>query len=47
MDEAAELLKKDPTIREKILEAEMYTWYGSAALPEYLKMHSKIEKIRP
>lgn len=38
------LLRDDPTIREKIFDVEMYNWYGSAALPEYLKVHSKIEK---
>lgn len=42
--EAEVLLRDDPTIREKIFDVEMYNWYGSAALPEYLKVHSKIEK---
>lgn len=45
MTEATELLKNDPTIREKVFEVELYNWYGSAALPEYLKIHSEIEKI--
>jgi len=44
IDEARELMKADPTIREKIFEAYYYPWYGSAALPEYLKVHRKIEK---
>ena len=43
-EEASELLQNDPTIREKILEAELYNWYGSAALPVYLETHKKIEK---
>jgi uncharacterized protein YciI len=43
-EEASELLHNDPTIREKILEAELYNWYGSAALPVYLEIHKKIEK---
>jgi uncharacterized protein YciI len=44
IDEARELMKSDPTISEKIFEAQYYPWYGSAALPEYLKVHRKIEK---
>ena len=42
-DEAKALLETDPAIKEKLLEAEIYPWYGSAALPEYLKSHEKIE----
>jgi len=45
-EEANELLQTDPTIKEKILEAELYKWYGSAALPVYLETHKKIEKIK-
>lgn len=43
-EEAKELLQTDPAIREKLLEAELFQWYGSAALPVYLKIHEKIEK---
>jgi uncharacterized protein YciI len=46
-DEANELLQTDPAISEKLLEAELYAWYGSAALPEYLKVSDKIWKIKP
>ncbi|MES2061876.1 MAG: YciI family protein [Bacteroidota bacterium] len=42
--EAQELLKSDPAVQTKILEAEIYPWYGSAALPVYLETHKKIEK---
>jgi uncharacterized protein YciI len=45
-EEANELLLADPTIKEGILDLELYKWYGSAALPEYLKTHKKIEKIQ-
>jgi uncharacterized protein YciI len=45
-EEANELLMTDPAIKEKIFEAELYKWYGSAALPEYLKYHEKIEKLK-
>ena len=44
LEEAGELLQSDPTIREKVLEAELFKWYGSAALPEYLKLQKKIQK---
>lgn len=45
-EEANELLMTDPAIKEKIFEAELYKWYGSAALPEYLKSHERIEKLK-
>lgn len=43
-DEANELLAKDPAIKEKLLEAELFQWYGSSALPMYLPFHNKVEK---
>lgn len=43
-EEARLLLETDPAVKEKLLEAEVYGWYGSAALPEYLKAHEKIER---
>lgn len=47
IEEANDLLSTDPAIKEKLLEAELFSWYGSAALPLYLKSHSKIEKKKP
>ena len=44
IEEAQILLESDPTIKEKVLEAEIFKWYGSAALPTYLLNHKKIEK---
>lgn len=44
VEEAAALVATDPAIQEKLLEVELYPWYGSAALPEYLKAHEKIEQ---
>ena len=44
IDEARELLKADPAVSEKILEAEYFHWYGSAALPTYLENVDKITK---
>lgn len=43
-EEAQALLETDPAVREKVFETELYEWYGSAALGEYLKVHAKIEK---
>lgn len=45
-EEANELLLTDPAIREKLLDAELYEWYGSAALPAYLETHEKIQKTK-
>lgn len=44
IEEAKILLDSDPTIKAKVLEAEFFKWYGSAAIPTYLPNHSKIEK---
>ena len=46
IEEANVLLESDPTIKAKVLEAEIFQWYGSAALPTYLPNHKKIEKKR-
>jgi len=45
--EANELLLTDPAIKANYLEPELYVWYGSAALPEYLEASDKIWKINP
>jgi len=42
--EAASLLQTDPVIEAKVLDAELYEWYGSAALPMYLPFSEKVEK---
>lgn len=47
LDEAKALLQTDPAVKAQLLDAELYQWYGSAALPTYLPVHSQIEKIRP
>lgn len=44
IEEAKQLLATDPAIREQLLEPEIFQWYGSAALPMYLKFHSTVEK---
>ena len=43
-EEAKALLDQDPVIHSKLMEAEIFQWYGSAALPKYLPFHKQIEK---
>ncbi|MEE4177530.1 MAG: YciI family protein [Bacteroides sp.] len=43
-EEIRELLSGDPTIANGIFEVELFTWYGSAALPSYLEVQKKIQK---
>lgn len=43
-EEALMLLETDPSVKHQLLEAEVYQWYGSAALPLYLPYHNKLEK---
>jgi uncharacterized protein YciI len=46
-EEAESLLQNDNAIKEGILGFELYKWYGSAALPEYLDFSDKIWKQKP
>jgi uncharacterized protein YciI len=46
-DEAESLLQTDPAIKVGLLDAEIYNWYGSAALPVYLDYSDKIWKVKP
>ena len=41
LEEAEALVQTDPAIKENLLEADLYNWYGSAALPEYLSVSAK------
>jgi uncharacterized protein YciI len=43
-EETNKLLANDPAIKEKLLEAELFQWYGSSALPLYLPFQNKVEK---
>lgn len=47
IEEAVELLQTDPAIKNGLLDYEIFTWYGSAALPEYLPFSDKIWKSKP
>jgi len=44
-DEAKLLLDTDPAIKAEFLEPELFNWYGSAALPEYIEASDKVWKI--
>ena len=45
--EAKELLQTDPAIKNGLLDFEIFTWYGSAALLEYLPFSDKIWRSNP
>ncbi len=47
IQEAELLLRTDPAIMEGLLDAEIYHWHGSAALPVYLDYSDKIWKQKP
>ncbi len=47
IEEATELLQNDPAIKNGFLDYEIYSWYGSAALPEYLPFADQIWKTKP
>lgn len=44
VEEAALILETDPAIKAKLLDTELYSLYGSAALPLYLKFHENVKK---
>ncbi|WP_379089687.1 YciI family protein [Pedobacter sp. UC225_65] len=44
--EAQEILATDPAVKAKLLDAELFNWYGSAALAKYLKADDKIGKYK-
>jgi len=46
IEEAEELVQTDPAINSKLLDADLYGWYGSAALPEYLDASLKVGKYK-
>ena len=46
LEEAELLLETDPAIHAKLLEPELYRWFGSAALPAYLELDAKVGKFK-
>jgi uncharacterized protein YciI len=47
IEDAREILQSDPAIKNGLLDYELFSWYGSAALPEYLPFSDKIWKSKP
>jgi uncharacterized protein YciI len=47
IEEAKELLQTDLAIKNGLLDFEIFTWYGSAALPEYIPFSDKIWRLKP
>lgn len=45
IEEAEALLQTDPAISEKLLDTEIFSWYGAAALRDYLKTQEKVNKL--
>jgi len=46
VEEATAILATDPAVKAKLLDAELFNWYGSAALAEYLKSSDKVGKFK-
>lgn len=46
-EDANASLLSDPAIKNGLLDYEIFNWYGSAALAEYLPVSDKIWKIKP
>ncbi len=47
IEEARALVNTDPAVKANIFDVVLIPWYGSAALPEYLKAADKIWKLNP
>ncbi|SEG61907.1 Uncharacterized conserved protein YciI, contains a putative active-site phosphohistidine [Halpernia humi] len=47
IDDAKKILQSDPAIQNGLLDYEIFTWYGSAALSKYLPFSDKIWKLKP
>lgn len=46
IDEAKAILATDPAVKAKLLDADFFKWYGSAALPAYLESAGKVKKFK-
>ncbi|MBK7957143.1 MAG: hypothetical protein IPK03_02975 [Bacteroidetes bacterium] len=44
LEEAKQLVSTDAAVRANLLTPELYNWYGSAAISEYLPASEKISK---
>ena len=43
-EEAEKMVATDPAVQSKMLDAEFYPWYATAALQEIMEIHKKITK---
>ncbi|CAN5511289.1 hypothetical protein BH10BAC2_BH10BAC2_48370 [soil metagenome] len=46
LEDAKALISTDPAVKAKLLDADMFLWYGSAVLPIYLPYHDKVLKSK-
>lgn len=46
IDEAKQILATDPAVKANLLDADLFNWYGSAALAEYLKADEKMGRYK-
>lgn len=46
-EEAEQWVKTDPAVLAGVFSYEIFPWYGSAALPMYLKHHAEIAQENP
>ncbi|MEJ5051333.1 YciI family protein [Chryseobacterium culicis] len=46
-EEAEQWVKTDPAVQAGVFSYEIFSWYGSAALPLYLKHHDEVAKENP
>lgn len=46
-EEAEQWVKTDPAVQAGVFSYKIFSWYGSAALPMYLKHHKEIAKKNP
>lgn len=46
IDEAKQILATDPAVKANLLDADLFEWYGSAALAAYLGASEKVGKFK-
>lgn len=46
LEEANKILETDPAIQAQLLNADVFQWYGSAALALYLPFHDQLTKFK-
>lgn len=46
VEQAQQLVATDPAVNAKLLDAEYFVWYGSAALPAYLDVDKQVGALQ-